>query len=258
MAAVSCRQLGGLGDFVVSETGNALRQLSLPGEALVEASPVDAASTSSEGNSLGREPASAPEKRLLDIAIASGALVFFAPLLLVLFFLVRRDGGPAIFVQERVGKDGKLFPCYKFRSMVPDAETRLRDLLVCNEFFRKDWEANRKLKNDPRITKLGAFLRRKSLDELPQLLNVLRGEMSIVGPRPITPDETEKYGEDIKFYVRARPGLTGAWQVSGRNDVSYEERVVLDVQYTTSWTFVNDLLIILRTFNAVLKERGAL
>jgi len=207
---------------------------------------------------LRRKPAHSRSKRIFDVAAASMALIWFMPVLAVIFFLVRRDGGPALFVQQRVGRDNRLFPCYKFRSMVPDAETALKDLLVCNEQFRVAWDAERKLRNDPRITRFGAFLRTKSLDELPQLWNIIRGDMSIVGPRPIVPEELEKYGRDMMYYVEAKPGLTGAWQVSGRNETTYEERIALDVDYTSNWTFWRDVKIIFKTVGVVLSGRGAL
>lgn len=197
-------------------------------------------------------------KRARDILGALAMLIFFAPLMAVIFVCVRRDGGPGIFAHERVGKNGVTFRCYKFRSMVPNAEQVLKDILVCNEQFRKDWETDQKLRNDPRITRIGAFLRRKSLDELPQLFNVLKGDMSLVGPRPITRDEVQRYGDRIAYYYSIRPGLTGAWQVSGRNEVSYEERVALDVAYLRNRTFVNDIFILLKTVRVVLNGRGAL
>ncbi len=197
-------------------------------------------------------------KRALDILGSIVLLVFFAPLMVVLFFLVRMDGGPAMFIHQRVGKNGVLFRCYKFRSMIPNAEEVLKDILVCDSQFRSDWEADQKLRNDPRITRIGVFLRHKSLDELPQLFNVLNGDMSLVGPRPITVDEISRYGPAIEYYYLTRPGLTGAWQVSGRNDVSYEERVALDVDYSRRWSFLTDLAILLKTVGVVISGRGAL
>ncbi len=205
----------------------------------------------------GFGPARSTMKRLTDIVIASAMIAFFAPLMAIIYILVRADGGPGIFIQKRIGKDGALFPCFKFRSMSPDAEQRLQRLLVVNEQCRREWDTERKLRNDPRITRLGLFLRRKSLDELPQLFNVLRGEMSLVGPRPITPDEAAKYGANIGYYMRTRPGLTGAWQVSGRNDLSYEQRVALDVDYATNWRWPRDFAILFRTVGVVLSGRGA-
>lgn len=197
-------------------------------------------------------------KRAMDLLIAVPAVVFFAPLMAVIYLLVRRDGGPGIFVQRRLGKDGALFPCFKFRSMIPNAERQLHILIGSDEQLRKDWEGERKLKDDPRVTRLGAFLRRKSLDELPQLFNVLRGEMSIVGPRPINPDERGKYGAYFGSYAAIRPGLTGLWQVSGRNDVSYERRVELDVAYAARWSLRRDIDIIVKTVEVVVSGRGAL
>lgn len=196
-------------------------------------------------------------KRAFDIVGAIGLLIFFAPIMMVIYAVVRSDGGPGVFAHERVGKDGARFKCYKFRSMIPDADRVLKDLLVCNEQFRRDWNADQKLRNDPRITKVGLFLRKKSLDELPQLFNVIKGEMSLVGPRPVTADELERYGDKVEYYLNTRPGLTGAWQVSGRNDVSYEQRVAFDVDYAKNWTFVADLVILLRTVQVVLSGRGA-
>ncbi len=197
------------------------------------------------------------QKRVVDILGAAALLILFAPLIAVIYVLVRLDGGPGIFAHTRIGKGGATFRCYKFRSMVPNAETVLKDILVCSEQFRKDWEAEQKLRHDPRVTRIGAFLRRKSLDELPQLFNVLKGDMSLVGPRPITEDEVARYGAGISYYYMTRPGLTGAWQISGRNDVSYEERVTLDVNYTKGWSLLGDFVILLKTVPAVLSERGA-
>jgi len=196
-------------------------------------------------------------KRAFDIVGAIGLLIFFAPIMAVIYAVVRSDGGAGVFAHERVGKDGVRFKCYKFRSMIPDADRVLKDLLVCNEQFRRDWNADQKLRNDPRITKVGLFLRKKSLDELPQLINVIKGDMSLVGPRPITADELERYGDKVDYYLITRPGLTGAWQVSGRNDVSYAQRVALDVDYARNWTFVADLMILLKTVRVVLSGHGA-
>lgn len=149
-----------------------------------------------------------------------------------------------------------MFPCLKFRTMVVDADDALRRHLSTNAAAREEWEATRKLKEDPRITGLGQVLRRSSVDELPQVINILRGEMSIVGPRPIVPDEAVHYGAQFDTYCSVRPGLTGLWQVEGRNDVSYQHRVQLDSRYAISWTFRSDLLIIARTVPAVVFARG--
>lgn len=197
-------------------------------------------------------------KRFLDIVLASMALVALAPFMIPIAFLIKRhDGGKALFVQNRIGLHGKVFRCYKFRSMVMDAQKQLDDLLARDPEAREEWDRDQKLRNDPRITRLGAFLRKTSLDELPQLFNILKGEMSIVGPRPIVRNEIARYGADFTFYSGVRPGLTGLWQVSGRSDTSYEERVALDVRYVQDWSLVQDVLIIARTVPAILKSKGA-
>lgn len=202
-------------------------------------------------------PIGAMVKRACDVAGALLALALFAPLMGVIYVLVRRDGGPGLFVQERIGRNGRIFACYKFRSMVPNAEEMLKNLIFGNEQMRAAWETDRKLQNDPRITKLGVFLRSKSLDELPQIFNVLRGDMSLVGPRPIVLDEKEKYGASFAYYAQVRPGLTGLWQVSGRNDISYGERVKLDTDYVASWSLRRDIEIVLKTVGVVINGRGA-
>ncbi len=197
-------------------------------------------------------------KRGLDIAMAAVALVVLAPLMVPIWLLIRRhDGGAALFVQDRIGLHGETFRCYKFRSMVVDAQARLDALLEADPAARQEWEKNQKLVNDPRVTRLGAFLRKSSLDELPQLFNILKGEMSIVGPRPIVRAEIARYGADFSFYAGVKPGLTGLWQVSGRSDTSYEERVALDVAYVRDWSFLTDIGIILRTVPAILASKGA-
>ena len=196
-------------------------------------------------------------KRMFDAVGAAALIIFFSPLMVATYIAVRLDGGPGVYVHERVGKNGVRFQCYKFRSMVPNAERVLNDILICNEDQRREWEADHKLRNDPRITPIGRFLRAKSLDELPQLFNVLKGDMSLVGPRPITSEEIIRYGRQISYYYKSRPGLTGAWQVSGRSHVSYEERVSLDVDYVRKWSFFTDVQILLKTVRVVLTGHGA-
>ena len=197
-------------------------------------------------------------KRATDFVIASVALVFLLPVIVPMALVIRlSDGGPALFRQKRIGRDGKEFYCYKFRSMVVDADVRLRQLLETDPAARREWQATQKLENDPRITALGHFLRKSSLDELPQLINILKGEMSIVGPRPIVKNEIEKYGDYFGHYCQVRPGLTGLWQVSGRSDTSYGERVALDVKYVSDWSYVSDIKIIAMTIPAVLLSDGA-
>jgi len=197
-------------------------------------------------------------KRALDI-LGAGLLLFAAmPVFLVIAALVRLDGGPVFYAHERIGRGGRSFGCLKFRSMVPDADRRLAALLERDPFARAEWDATRKLKNDPRITWVGRFLRASSLDELPQLLNVLKGEMSLVGPRPVQANELAAfYGAAAQHYMSVRPGITGAWQVSGRNDTSYAQRVALDVAYASNPSLLTDLGILLRTPAAVLARRGA-
>ncbi len=206
-----------------------------------------------DGSPLHRNPV----KRGFDIVGAVGLLLLFGPLMLAVAWLVSRDGGPAVFGHRRVGADGRPFTCLKFRSMVVDSDAVLHTLLEENAEARAEWAAARKLRSDPRITGVGRFLRRSSLDELPQLLNVLRGEMSLVGPRPIVDDEVAYYHACFPFYAQCRPGLTGLWQVSGRSDVDYVRRVQLDTAYVVGWTFRADLAIMLRTVRVVVKGSGA-
>ena len=196
-------------------------------------------------------------KRCMDI---SGSLVLGAvlsPVIIVCGIAIRRQGGSVLFSHERVGRDGRRFKVYKFRSMVPDAEAALEQLLQDHPELCDEWERDHKLRDDPRITPIGKFLRRTSLDELPQLINVLRGEMSLVGPRPITEAEMEKYGRAVGFYLQTKPGITGLWQVSGRNDTHYERRVALDRYYAERASVVMDIGILLRTVLVVLGRRGA-
>jgi exopolysaccharide production protein ExoY len=196
-------------------------------------------------------------KRCLDVTCSVIALVLFSPLFLMISLLVKlSDGGPVFFRHQRVGCRSRLFPCYKFRTMRVDADAVLKRHLLASPHAAREWSETRKLKSDPRITGVGVVLRQLSLDELPQLINIVRGEMSIVGPRPVVSDELQMYGPHAPFYLRARPGLTGAWQVSGRNDVSYDSRVTLDRSYVENWSLWIDILIILKTIPAVISRRG--
>ncbi|NWG45602.1 MAG: sugar transferase [Alphaproteobacteria bacterium] len=197
-------------------------------------------------------------KRALDLAIVIPVLLFVAPLLLGIYLVIRmQDGGQALFRQTRYGQGGRTFTCYKFRTMVKDAEERLNHLLETDPEVAAEWQRDQKLRNDPRITPFGRFLRKSSLDELPQLFNILRGEMSIVGPRPITASEVPKYGRYFAYYAATRPGITGLWQVSGRNHRTYDERVRLDARYVMNWSLRRDIAILLRTIPAVLFSKGA-
>lgn len=196
-------------------------------------------------------------KRIFDITGSLAIIIFLSPALIYISRKVKQDGGPAIYGHERVGKGGKSFRCLKFRSMVINSTEVLQNLLQNDPSAKEEWEATFKLKNDPRITKIGGFLRRTSLDELPQLFNVLKGEMSLVGPRPIITAELERYNEEIDYYLLSKPGMTGLWQVSGRSDVDYETRVYLDAWYVKNWSMWNDIAILFKTISVVLKKDGA-
>ena len=195
--------------------------------------------------------------RLFDILVASAAIALFLPLfLLIIAAVLLTNPGPLLFVQKRVGRQGILFPCLKIRTMRTDASAILARLLEEDPAARAEWARDFKLRVDPRITPVGVILRKLSLDELPQLVNVLVGHMSIVGPRPIVPGEIERYGIYFPDYCSVRPGLTGLWQVSGRNDVSYKERVQLDSRYAARKSVPLDMLIMARTIPAVIRARG--
>ena len=197
-------------------------------------------------------------KEVLDSVGALSGVFIFLPVYLLLSILIYLDSpGPILFSHRRVGRDGREFNCYKFRTMVPDAHAALQRYLSQHPESLQEWEETYKLKDDPRITRLGRFLRRTSLDELPQFLNVLKGEMSLCGPRPIVQDEVRKYGKFIEDYYLVKPGITGLWQVSGRNDVSYDDRVRMDSWYVRNWSVWLDLVILLKTVRYVLSGRGA-
>lgn len=196
--------------------------------------------------------------RLIDVAIALVALVFLFPLLVVIAICVAlSDRGPVFFAQDRVGCGGRMFRCYKFRTMAVDADARLKKLLAENPRARAEWLRDHKLRDDPRIVGIGSFLRKSSLDELPQLINVLRGDMSLVGPRPIVPSEIYRYGRYFHHYCDVRPGITGLWQISGRNDTSYRRRVAFDVAYSRSRSAGFNLKILLLTVPCVLLAKGS-
>jgi undecaprenyl-phosphate galactose phosphotransferase len=197
-------------------------------------------------------------KRAMDLAITFPVLVFTSPLLMLIYVLLKIfDPGPALFSQLRVGKDGRTFLVYKFRTMRVDAAARLEALLASDPAAASEWASFQKLRKDPRVTILGRFLRKSSLDELPQLLNIMRGEMSVVGPRPVTSSEIYRYGSEYPFYTAVRPGVVGLWQVSGRNRLAYTERVALDVKYVKTWTVWADVKILLRAIPVVLFGLGA-
>lgn len=196
-------------------------------------------------------------KRAFDI-IGSLAIIFLlSPVLVTLTYMVSKHGGKAIYGHERIGRNGTKFKCLKFRSMVTNSQEVLQELLSTDEQARAEWDKDFKLKDDPRITRIGKFIRRTSLDELPQLFNVLKGEMSLVGPRPIIEKELERYAGNVDYYLMAKPGMTGLWQVSGRNDVDYDTRVYFDAWYVKNWSLWNDIAILFKTINVVLKKDGA-
>jgi undecaprenyl-phosphate galactose phosphotransferase len=196
-------------------------------------------------------------KLTIDVVVAALALVVASPLFLILAAVSRLDGGPVLFAHRRVGVGGRPFRCLKFRTMVVDSDRVLDEALARAPILAAEWAATRKLIDDPRVTRVGRFLRKTSLDELPQLINVLRLEMSLVGPRPIVESEVPLYGDAIAQYHATRPGITGLWQVSGRSDTSYAKRVQLDVWYVNNWTVWNDIAVLLKTIPAVLGRRGA-
>lgn len=196
--------------------------------------------------------------RLFDQFCALVLLLLLAPVFAVVAWLIwRADGAPIFFGHYRIGRDGRLFKCFKFRSMYRESDRMLKQLLESDAAAREEWARDHKLAQDPRITPIGHFLRRTSLDELPQLFNVLRGEMSLVGPRPITVAELPRYGEVRWHYLSTRPGMTGLWQVSGRNDVTYEERVEMDRRYVEGDSWRMRLRILWRTFSVVMHGSGA-
>jgi len=207
------------------------------------------------GDSLNR-PLAQQIKRAFDVAVAGLALIALSPALLLIALLIRRDGGPAVFIQPRAGQGGDAFGCYKFRTMAVDAEAKLEDILAADPAKRAQWDAYQKLDDDPRITPVGRFLRKTSLDELPQLVNVMKGEMSLIGPRPMLMAQMQSYGASLDAYVRMRPGITGLWQVNGRNATSFEERARLDDWYARNWSLWRDVVILVRTVREVFAGNG--
>lgn len=219
------------------------------------------------GPSLGRSrrvvvarerPLGGISKRAFDLTVSVPALVVLSPLILVAAVLIKMsDRGPAFFAQERVGCNGRRFRCLKLRTMVRDGDEVLARHLQENDAARQEWNSTRKLKSDPRVTALGSFLRKISLDEIPQFFNVIRGDMSVVGPRPIVQAESRFYGKHLPLYLSTRPGITGFWQISGRNDLSYGSRVELDARYVRNWSLLTDVGIVIKTLPAVLMRRGS-
>lgn len=197
-------------------------------------------------------------KLVFDYLLTIVGTILISPILIAIAVWIYKDSpGPVIFKHIRVGKNGQAFPCYKFRTMCVDAQEKLAELLANNSAAKEEWERDFKLKDDPRITKSGAFLRKTSLDELPQIFNVLRGEMSLVGPRPVIKEELERYGEYLGDYLMVKPGITGMWQVSGRSDTTYEERVQMDSWYVRNWSVWLDIMLLWRTVKSVVCRKGA-
>lgn len=196
-------------------------------------------------------------KRSVDIVLSSVGLVILAPLFVWLAVKIRQDGGKAIYEHKRIGQNGKIFSCLKFRTMVLNSEEVLQNLLRNDPLAKAEWERDFKLKDDPRITPIGYFLRRTSLDELPQLWNVLKGDMSLVGPRPVVKEELARYHDEVEYYLMAKPGMTGLWQVSGRNDVDYAKRVYFDTWYVKNWSLWNDVVILFKTMTILITKKGA-
>jgi len=198
------------------------------------------------------------QKRLLEVFLSTvGLLLAFIPGIFLALIIKLSSRGPVFYKAKRLGKNGKTIYVLKFRTMNPDADEKLEQLLAENPDMKAEWEKNFKLDNDPRITRIGHFLRKTSLDELPQFWNVLKGEMSLIGPRPIVEKEVKYYGKDYPAFASVKPGITGLWQVSGRSDIDYDERVALDVFYVNNWSLWMDYYIFWATFNAVLFRRGA-
>nr|WP_245561133.1 sugar transferase [Desulfoscipio gibsoniae] len=199
-------------------------------------------------------------KRIFDLTLSFLLLTVSLPFFIIIALLTKLDSrGPVLFTQKRLGKNGKEFSCLKFRTMVGNAGDVLRHALEKDQALREEWEINFKLKNDPRVTRVGSFLRKTSLDELPQIINVLRGEMSLVGPRPRPLYELEGQKGNDMFYVglTVRPGITGLWQVSGRNDLDFKQRILLDAMYVQNWSLKLDFLLLFKTIKVVLKQTGA-
>ena len=208
-------------------------------------------------NNLAR-PLNRTVKTVFDYALTSVGTVLVSPILAAIAVWIYVDSpGPVIFKHTRVGMNGKPFKCYKFRTMCVDAQEKLEELLENDPQARAEWEKEFKLKHDPRVTRSGTFLRRTSLDELPQIFNVLKGEMSLVGPRPVIDEELGRYGKFSQDYLMVRPGITGMWQVSGRSDTTYEERVMMDSWYVRNWSVWIDMVLLFRTFKTVFSRKGA-
>ena len=198
-------------------------------------------------------------KRIIDILAGIVGMIILIPLMLIIKIgnIFTKDSASIFCIQNRIGKDGKIYKMYKFTTMIVGAEEELEKLLIENEEIRNEYELNKKIKDDPRVTKIGKFLRKTSLDEFPQFINILKGEMSLVGPRPYLKREKKDIGQDYYKIIEMTPGLTGLWQVSGRSNITFEERVKLDIEYYKKNSFFGDMKILLKTITAVLNKKGA-
>ena len=200
-------------------------------------------------------------KRFFDFTLACILIIFFIPIfILITFFIKASSRGPVLFIQRRIGKNKKEFSCYKFRTMHPEADFMLQEIMKTNSNFKKEFESNQKIRNDPRITFVGKYLRFTSLDEIPQILNIIKGEMSFIGPRPIIKEEIKRYGKNFEKAFSVLPGMSGLWQVSGRNKLSYKRRVQLDLIYSKNLNLILDLNIFFRTLGVIFFpfDRGAI
>ncbi|MCR9130414.1 MAG: exopolysaccharide biosynthesis polyprenyl glycosylphosphotransferase [Alphaproteobacteria bacterium] len=227
----------------------------LPNEAEVLDFPPEDVALMEVRDPLGR-PLAVMVKRAFDVAVAGLAVLALSPVLALLMLAIRSDGGPAIYRQPRIGKGGRIFQCLKLRSMVLDADVRLEALLKADRDAAEEWRAYQKLTHDPRITPVGRIIRKLNLDELPQLINVLRGDMSLVGPRPMMDTQTGEYGERLAAYIRMRPGITGLWQTNGRNATTFAERARLDAWYVRNWSLWRDFVILVRTLRELVASSG--
>ena len=205
-----------------------------------------------------KQPCGGALKRAFDIVVSLTAIIILSPLLLLVALAVRlSDGGPALFGHTRVGFSGKSFKCWKFRSMIPNSDAIFKQYLADNPDAAREWRQNQKVQNDPRVTPLGFFLRKYSIDELPQLFNILMGDMSFVGPRPIQRSEYGKYGYSLRHYMSTRPGLTGLWQISGRSNSTYQKRVAFDRYYVMHWGMLTDVVLIIKTVPVAITGTGS-
>ena len=196
-------------------------------------------------------------KRAFDLIVSMILLVLLSPLLIACTMIIGWSRQGVVFSHARIGQNGRQFMCYKFRTMVPDADKQLAKVIANNPSARQEWERDFKLKDDPRVTRIGGFMRRTSIDELPQLWNVIKGDMSLVGPRPIVESELERYGENVRYYLQTKPGISGLWQISGRSDTDYATRVYMDSWYAKNWTLWYDFFILIKTVQVVFQRSGA-